>query len=120
MFFQDKNRSRLLTIKLDGEDTSPVLLAIFIDNVRDEGYKTTSISFRAAMTDGSRKELHSQMIESVRQYRFCDHRIALELLWLAELLHSRNNTHPNPTERAEQCPACETAADTGIRTQGCC
>ncbi|ETN85250.1 hypothetical protein NECAME_06476 [Necator americanus] len=45
------------------EGCSPVLLCLFIDNSRDEAFRTSLIAFRAAMTDGSRRDLMSKNLD---------------------------------------------------------
>uniref|UniRef100_A0A158P743 RCR-type E3 ubiquitin transferase n=1 Tax=Angiostrongylus cantonensis TaxID=6313 RepID=A0A158P743_ANGCA len=58
---EDKNRSRTLTVTFDG--CSPVLLCLYIDNLRDEACRTSQIAFRAAMSDGSRHDLMSKNVD---------------------------------------------------------
>ncbi|RCN50907.1 hypothetical protein ANCCAN_02920, partial [Ancylostoma caninum] len=61
MVVQDKSRSRTLNVTFEG--CSPVLLCLFIDNSRDEACRTSQIAFRAAMSDGSRRDLMSKNLD---------------------------------------------------------
>ncbi|KHJ84696.1 Anaphase-promoting complex, subunit 10, partial [Oesophagostomum dentatum] len=58
---EDKSRAR--TINVTFENCSPILLCLFIDNSRDEACRTSQVSFRAAVTDGSRKDLMSKNLD---------------------------------------------------------
>ncbi|PAV60710.1 hypothetical protein WR25_02916 isoform A [Diploscapter pachys] len=63
---EDKNRARSLTLSMSnpyGEQTTPALLCIFIDNVRDDAYRTTAISIRTILPDGTRKDLMATGLE---------------------------------------------------------
>uniref|UniRef100_A0A8L8Q1Q6 TNFR-Cys domain-containing protein n=1 Tax=Heligmosomoides polygyrus TaxID=6339 RepID=A0A8L8Q1Q6_HELPZ len=62
---EDKSRARTLNVTFDG--CSPVLLCVFIDNSRDEACRTSQIAFRAATSDGSRRDL---MLKNLDQ-NFC-------------------------------------------------
>ncbi|XGW06024.1 hypothetical protein V3C99_016398 [Haemonchus contortus] len=62
---EDKSRSRTLNVTFDG--CSPILLCLFIDNSRDEACRTSQIAFRAATSDGSRRDL---MLKNLDQ-NFC-------------------------------------------------
>lgn len=42
------------------------LLALYIDNVRDELFRTAFINFRSTKPDGSRHALQSHFIDNVR------------------------------------------------------
>ncbi|VDM55530.1 unnamed protein product [Angiostrongylus costaricensis] len=64
----DKNRSRTLTVTFDG--CSPVLLCLYIDNLRDEACLTSQIAFRAAMPDGSRRDLMSKNVDQLQMLGF--------------------------------------------------
>ncbi|EYC22759.1 hypothetical protein Y032_0016g2930 [Ancylostoma ceylanicum] len=58
---EDKSRSRTLNVTFEG--CSPVLLCLFIDNSRDEACRTSQVAFRAAMSDGSRRDLMSKNLD---------------------------------------------------------
>ncbi|KAJ1346815.1 hypothetical protein KIN20_001718 [Parelaphostrongylus tenuis] len=58
---EDKSRSRTLSVTFDG--CSPVLLCLFIDNLRDEACRTSQIAFRAVISDGSRHDLMSKNLD---------------------------------------------------------
>lgn len=64
---QDKSRARTLNVTFEG--CSPVLLCLFIDNSRDEACRTSQIAFRAAMSDGSRRDLMSKNLDQVEILR---------------------------------------------------
>ncbi|CAD6193419.1 unnamed protein product [Caenorhabditis auriculariae] len=60
---EDKSRVRTLTVTMDGDTVTGVLLALFVDNVRDENYRVTSVSVREIQSDGTRRELLTQYLE---------------------------------------------------------
>jgi E3 ubiquitin-protein ligase MYCBP2 len=47
---EDKNRAKTLVVRIDEEATTPLLIAIHIDNQRDEGYRTSYVSIMPAPT----------------------------------------------------------------------
>lgn len=61
---EDKNRSRSLAIQLD-DSARGELLSVYVDNARDDGYRISSISFKAILEDGRRKDLTSLNLEPV-------------------------------------------------------
>ncbi|VDM70684.1 unnamed protein product, partial [Strongylus vulgaris] len=58
---EDKSRSRTLNVTF--ENCSPILLCLFIDNSRDEACRTSQVLFRAAVSDGSRRDLMSKNLD---------------------------------------------------------
>ncbi|CAJ0567117.1 unnamed protein product, partial [Mesorhabditis spiculigera] len=60
---EDKSRARALTLTFRGNGTTPVLLAIFFDNVRDEMFRTNAVQIRAMLPDGSKRNLHTQQLD---------------------------------------------------------
>ncbi|VDM40401.1 unnamed protein product [Toxocara canis] len=60
---EDKNRPRTLTVHCDNECVNATLLAVYIDNIRDEGYRTCSLMVTATDSDGIRRKLHSEALE---------------------------------------------------------
>ncbi|CAJ0567084.1 unnamed protein product, partial [Mesorhabditis spiculigera] len=60
---EDKNRARALTLTVRPNGTTPVLLAIFFDNVRDEMFRTNAVQIRAMLPDGSKRNLHTQQLD---------------------------------------------------------
>ncbi|CAB3398193.1 unnamed protein product [Caenorhabditis bovis] len=60
---EDKNRSRTLNVQIEEEATG-VLLSVFIDNVRDDGYRVHSVAFKAIEADGSKKDLNFINVEN--------------------------------------------------------
>uniref|UniRef100_A0A1I7UJB5 DOC domain-containing protein n=1 Tax=Caenorhabditis tropicalis TaxID=1561998 RepID=A0A1I7UJB5_9PELO len=59
---EDKNRTRSLTVKLD-ENAKGELLALYIDNARDDGYRISAIAFKATLEDGRTKSLTTLNLE---------------------------------------------------------
>lgn len=81
-----------------------MLLAIFVDNVKDDAYRTNNVSFRAILADGGRKEIHNQIVEAVG-YLFIDNvwTFLLESQWLDQLLYCWNFSNSNPTQGSQPC-----------------
>ncbi|MFH4976506.1 hypothetical protein AB6A40_003215 [Gnathostoma spinigerum] len=59
---EDKNRSRSLTVHLQNESVSASLLALYIDNIRDEGHRITSVTVTTVDVNGAVKKLHSDAL----------------------------------------------------------
>ncbi|VDO25358.1 unnamed protein product, partial [Onchocerca flexuosa] len=60
---QDKNRPRYVTIRCDIRSYKATLLTIYIDNIRDEGYRTCSVTVTTAESDGRRRKIHSECLD---------------------------------------------------------
>uniref|UniRef100_A0A0M3IF83 DOC domain-containing protein n=1 Tax=Ascaris lumbricoides TaxID=6252 RepID=A0A0M3IF83_ASCLU len=60
---EDKNRPRTLTVHCDNECVNATLLAVYVDNIRDEGYRTCSLTVTATDSDGIRRILHSESLD---------------------------------------------------------
>ncbi|CAL2043031.1 unnamed protein product [Caenorhabditis brenneri] len=59
---EDKNRSRSLAVQID-ESARGELLTLYVDNARDDGFRVTTIAFKAIMDDGRRRDLTSFNLE---------------------------------------------------------
>uniref|UniRef100_A0A915ATT0 RCR-type E3 ubiquitin transferase n=8 Tax=Parascaris univalens TaxID=6257 RepID=A0A915ATT0_PARUN len=60
---EDKNRPRTLTVHCDNECVNATLLTAYVDNIRDEGYRTCSLTVAATDSDGIRRILHSESLD---------------------------------------------------------
>ncbi|MCP9259802.1 E3 ubiquitin-protein ligase rpm-1 [Dirofilaria immitis] len=60
---EDKNRPRYVTVHCDIRSYKPILLAIYVDNIRDEGYRTCSVTIVTTENDGRRRKIHSECLD---------------------------------------------------------
>lgn len=58
---EDKNRAKTLVLRIDEETTNPLILAIHIDNQRDEGYRTSYVSVMPAPTKNQVRYCHTDV-----------------------------------------------------------
>ncbi|GMS77878.1 hypothetical protein PENTCL1PPCAC_53, partial [Pristionchus entomophagus] len=58
---EDKARYRSLLVRC--ENTTAVLLSLYIDNVRDEQFRVSNLSAKALNVDGTRNNVHDQHID---------------------------------------------------------
>ncbi|VIO97478.1 B-box zinc finger family protein [Brugia malayi] len=60
---EDKNRPRYVTVHCDIRSYKATLLTVYVDNIRDEGYRTCSVTVVTAESDGSRRKIHSECLD---------------------------------------------------------
>ncbi|VBB27565.1 unnamed protein product [Acanthocheilonema viteae] len=60
---EDKNRPRYITVHCDIRSYKATLLTVYVDNVRDEGYRTCSVTVITAESDGRRRKIHSECLD---------------------------------------------------------
>ncbi|EJW84962.1 hypothetical protein WUBG_04128 [Wuchereria bancrofti] len=60
---EDKNRPRYVTIHCDIRSYKATLLTVYVDNIRDEGYRTCSVTVITAESDGRRRKIHSECLD---------------------------------------------------------
>ncbi|CAG9534611.1 unnamed protein product [Cercopithifilaria johnstoni] len=60
---EDKNRPRYITVHCDIRSYKATLLTVYVDNIRDEGYRTCSVTVVSAESDGRRRKIHSECLD---------------------------------------------------------
>ncbi|VDK87337.1 unnamed protein product, partial [Litomosoides sigmodontis] len=59
---EDKNGPRYITVHCDIRSYMATLLTVFVDNIRDEGYRTCSVTVVTGENDGRRRKIHSECL----------------------------------------------------------
>uniref|UniRef100_A0A1I7W188 RCR-type E3 ubiquitin transferase n=1 Tax=Loa loa TaxID=7209 RepID=A0A1I7W188_LOALO len=60
---EDKNRPRYVTVHCDIRSYKAMLITVYVDNIRDEGYRTCSVTVVTAESDGRRRKIHSECVD---------------------------------------------------------
>uniref|UniRef100_A0A915PSJ6 RCR-type E3 ubiquitin transferase n=1 Tax=Setaria digitata TaxID=48799 RepID=A0A915PSJ6_9BILA len=60
---EDKSRPRYVTVHCDIRSYTATLLTVYVDNIRDEGYRTSSITVVTTESDGRRRKIHSECLD---------------------------------------------------------
>ncbi len=62
---QDKHRARTLTIHWDVDVCNVLLIGVYIDNLRDENHRTSTVTVFVAQADNSMHKIHNEIVDTV-------------------------------------------------------